>query len=56
MDHGPQFALQVLIFKFLMGKSVSNLKMNIMKIGKMLKSEKFILIFAKIWTEKRKVL
>ncbi len=29
--------------------------MNIMKMEKTLKSEKFMIIFAKIWTEKRKL-
>ncbi len=36
-------------------KLASNLMMNITKMGKMLKLEKFIIVFAKIWTEKRKL-
>ncbi len=37
------------------GKLASDLKINITKMGKMLKSEKFMIIFAKTWTEKRKL-
>ncbi len=33
-------------------KLASNLKMNIIKIRKSLKSLKIMIIFAKIWTEK----
>ncbi len=38
-----------------LGKLESNFKMNIMKMRKMLKSKKFMIIFAKIWTETRKL-
>ncbi len=36
-------------------KLASNLMMNITQIGKTLKSEKCMIIFAKIWTEERKL-
>ncbi len=36
-------------------KLASNMMMNITKMGKTLKSKKFMIIFAKIWTEKRKL-
>ncbi len=38
-----------------LGKWTSNLMMNIRKLGKMLKSEKIIIIFAKIRTEEQKL-
>ncbi len=42
-------------FGYRRGKLASNLKINITKMEKMLISEKFIMIFAKIWTKKRKL-
>ncbi len=36
-------------------KLASNLMMNITKMGKTLKSEKFMIIFTKIWAEERKL-
>ncbi len=36
-------------------KLTSNSMMNTTKIGKTLKSENFMIIFTKIWTEKRKL-